>query len=98
MPLFGSQKSRNKRLFDRWIYAVLKLIERLPWEPEQKAIESIWWVTGSAAANVAVDSFPTIGKCLGKRERRESRIPLSRFYLADGAALLEVDAWDVRLV
>ena len=72
MPLFGSQRDRNKRLFDSVYVAFAQATSQMDWQREQKDAQISWYVGATTAANLAVNDCDALTKAWGKGDQRRS--------------------------
>ncbi len=72
MPLFESQKSRNKRLFDKWAAEIFRLIARHVSDEYDWRAHLAWLVGGRVAANGLVQESDCVKKPWGKGDETKA--------------------------
>ncbi len=70
MPLFGSQRKRNERLFTDAFGLLEGSISQLDWDAPHKDLYVAWFSGGSLAANHAVDESSVLKSRWGKGDKR----------------------------
>ena len=79
MAIFGSQRKRNKRLFNDAFELMAHCIVDQDWEPKQKNMHLAWISGGSAGANHALDNCEDI-KRLWKKGDGHLAVKLSQVF------------------